>query len=131
MYLGLCDELATIHEISAAYDISRNHLMKVVQKLAKAGYIESVRGQGGGLRLKTRPEDIRIGDVVRNMEPDVALVECQRSDNQCVISPACRLKRVFERAQLTFLDQLDETTLRDLLPRPARKELIRILDIEN
>lgn len=70
------DELATIHEIAETYEISRNHLMKVVQQLSLLGFVESVRGRGGGLRLGRPAEDIRIGDVVRATEQDLDIVEC-------------------------------------------------------
>ena len=99
IYLGLRGEtLSTIQAISDSYGISRNHLMKVVQQLAREGYIESVRGQGGGLRLKRRPEEIRLGQLVKDMEPDLALVECYRSDNECVITPHCRLPAMLDQA---------------------------------
>ena len=85
MYLALKkDGLATIAEIAATYDISRNHLMKVAYKLGVAGYIESIRGRGGGLRLAKPVEAIILGEVVRKTEPDMALVECMRP----VVRPA-------------------------------------------
>lgn len=129
MYLALADELMTIQQISSAYDISKNHLMKVVQKLVKAGYVESVRGQGGGLRLRKCPSDIRLGRLVREIEPELALVECQRADNTCVITPVCRLSGLLKKARDTFLSELDNSTLEDLLPRKTQKDLVRILAI--
>ena len=75
MYLALKkDGLATITEIAATYDISKNHLMKVAYKLGAAGYAESVRGRGGGLRLAKPAEAIMLGEVVRNTEPDMPLI---------------------------------------------------------
>jgi Rrf2 family nitric oxide-sensitive transcriptional repressor len=100
MYLGVRrDELVTIGEIAAAYGISENHLMKVVHFLARQGYVETVRGKGGGLRLAMAPEDIGVGEVVRGTEESLALVECfDAEQSQCNIAPACLLKGVFKKA---------------------------------
>lgn len=77
IFLGLeKDRLCTIQEISESYNISSNHLMKVVHALNKKGYIETVRGKNGGMRLRMEPNEIRIGVLVREMEPDMSLVEC-------------------------------------------------------
>lgn len=77
MYLAVKpDALATIQEVAEAYGISRNHLMKIAQELGRGGFVETVRGRGGGLRLRTDPASIVIGDVVRATEDDFRLVEC-------------------------------------------------------
>ncbi|MCC6656553.1 MAG: Rrf2 family transcriptional regulator [Rhodocyclaceae bacterium] len=127
MYLGFRPEaLATIAEIAAAYGISENHLMKVVHFLAQEGYVETVRGKGGGLRLAQSPSAISIGEVVRGAEGSLALVECfDAEQNQCNIAPACVLKGVFRKAAEAFFAELDRHTLADLL-RPAPR-LARIL----
>jgi len=124
------DRLTTISEVSEAYNISRNHLMKVVQKLAKAGFIESIRGQGGGLRLSREPGEIPLGDVVEAMEPDFGMVECMRPRNQCAITTACRLPPILSESLRLFLGNLNRYTLADLVPADARAELITLLDIE-
>lgn len=130
IHLGLCpDRLATIQEISEAYEISKNHLMKVVQRLAKNGYIESVRGQGGGLRLKHPPAQIRLGEVIQAMEPDFGVVECLRSENRCAISPACKLPAILRESMRLFTDNLDRYTLADLLPARSRSQLMQLLNI--
>jgi Rrf2 family nitric oxide-sensitive transcriptional repressor len=130
IYLGLCgpEELSTIEQISGAYGISANHLMKVVNRLGKLGYVETVRGRGGGLRLGLPPVEINIGQVVRQMEPDLAMVECfDREKGRCAIKPACRLKSVLEKALDGFLDVLDDYTLADLLINPAPlRELVHL-----
>ena len=127
MFLALKgDGLATIAEIAKAYGISKNHLMKVAHQLGVAGYVETVRGKGGGLRLARRPQDIVIGDVVRRTEPDMTLVPCfARDDASCTILPSCALRGVLSKARDAFLSALDEHTLADLVrPRgPLRKLL--------
>lgn len=129
MYLGAKpDRLATIQEIAAAYGISDNHLMKVVHRLAQQGFVETVRGRGGGLRLKGQAGDIRLGAVVRAVEEDFRLVECFGSDDTCRITDVCRLKRVLNLALNAFLASLDEWTLADLVHKP--KALVDVLAIE-
>jgi Rrf2 family nitric oxide-sensitive transcriptional repressor len=119
MYLGARPErLATIQEIAAAYSISENHLMKVVHRLAQHGFVETVRGRGGGLRLKGPADGIRLGAVVRAVEEDFRLVECFGSEDTCRITDVCRLKRVLHHALGAFLTSLDEWTLADLVRRP-------------
>ncbi|MBK7137318.1 MAG: Rrf2 family transcriptional regulator [Rhodocyclales bacterium] len=127
MYLGVRrDELVTIGEIAAAYGISENHLMKVVHFLARQGYVETLRGKGGGLRLAMAPEVIGVGEVVRGTEESLALVECFDAENSaCNIAPACLLKGVFKKAADAFFAELDRYTLADLLRSAAR--LARIL----
>ena len=127
MYLGVRrGELSTIAEIAAAYGISENHLMKVVHHLAQRGYIETVRGKGGGMRLAREPADVNVGEVVRGTEENLALVECFEADNPgCRIESACALRGVLKRAGDAFFAELDRNTLADLL-KPAPR-LARIL----
>ena len=105
----------TIEEIAAAYRISRAHLMKVVNSLARAGYLTALRGRSGGLRPA---EDIRIGEVVRATEPSFAIVECFSTNNQCVVTGRCRLARVFNQALTAFLTVLDQHTLASVALKP-------------
>jgi Rrf2 family nitric oxide-sensitive transcriptional repressor len=116
MYLALDQSrLATIPEIAAAYGISKNHLMKVVHQLARAGVIESVRGKGGGLRLAKTPEAIRIGEIVRVAEGEAPIVECLSDDpHACRISGVCRLTRVLVDGFEALYASLDRYTLADL-----------------
>jgi Rrf2 family nitric oxide-sensitive transcriptional repressor len=112
IYLGLRpDALGSIGEIATRYGISENHLMKVVQQLGRAGYLTTLRGRGGGIKLGRTPDSIRIGDVVRLTEEDFDIAEC----GGCVISGACGLTPVFARATAAFLAVLDEYTLADLI----------------
>lgn len=130
IYLALQQErLATIQQIADSYDISKNHLMKVVHQLTLKGYIESVRGKNGGLRLHRRPEDINIGVPVRETEQDMNLVECFSSDNQCCITPVCGLKNILAEALRAFLNTLDQYTLADILTERQKPQLLRLLQI--
>jgi len=107
--------LAKIDDISKRYHISRTHCMKIVNKLARAGLLETVRGRNGGLRLNASPQDIRIGDVVRAIEEDFALVECMRgAENKCLITSACQLPSIFDEALDAFMAVLDSYTLSDV-----------------
>lgn len=109
------EKLLTIEETAKAYGISRAHLMKVVNQLIREGFLSSVRGRAGGFRLGRDPKDIRIGQVIRLTEPDFAIVECFGCDNQCIITPSCRLKKLLAEALKAFLDKLDQATLKDML----------------
>lgn len=121
IFLGMHEgELVTIQQIADAYDISKNHLMKIVHRLSVDGIVETVRGRSGGVRLKKRPEAINVGAVVRAVEHDFALVECfDRVNNRCVLSPVCRLQAIFQGALDAFLSELDKHTLADVLRNDA------------
>lgn len=130
MYLGLKDaQLSSISEIAEQYGISRNHLMKVVHKLAKEGFIRSQRGRSGGITLGRPPQSIRIGDVVRRMEGEMPLVECFRvATNRCPIISVCQLSGILAEARGNFLASLDRYTLADLLTNQQR--LSRLFSIQ-
>jgi Rrf2 family nitric oxide-sensitive transcriptional repressor len=130
MYLALKpDGLATIAEIAESYGISKNHLMKVTHQLGVAGYVETVRGRAGGLRLAKSVEAIGIGEVVRYTEPDMAIVTCFKPiDAPCVIRPCCVLRRALEKARAAFIGVLDDYTLGDLVqPRGRLAGLLGIM----
>ena len=110
------DRLCSIAEISRAYRISENHLMKVVHDLGKGGFIATTRGRGGGLRLGRPADAITIGAVVRYTEDGLVLVDCV----PCVIAPACSLTGLLDDAMGAFLAVLDRATLADMLPDPER-----------
>lgn len=130
MYLALKgEEISTIAEIAESYDISKNHLMKVVQELNNKGYLIAVRGKNGGLRLNGRPEDINIGTLVRDTEQDLAIVECFNNAQSCAITPACQLKMVFAQALEAFFNVLDQYSLADLLPQKKKSALVQLLQI--
>ena len=121
------DKLVTISEIARAYRISEHHLMKVVHQLGVAGYIETVRGHGGGMRLAKKPTEIVVGDVVRHTEPDLGLVDCFRTPNSCAIEPACALSGILGEALEAFLAVLDRHTLADLIAK--RVPLAHLLNV--
>ena len=129
MYLALKEDgLATIEEIARSYGISKNHLMKVAHQLGVAGYIETVRGRHGGLRLAKPPKAIGLGEVVRHTEPDMALVLCfEPITAECAVLPHCVLRKALERARNAFVDVLDEYSLSDLVkPRAPLQNLLAI-----
>ncbi|MBC4014987.1 Rrf2 family transcriptional regulator [Siccirubricoccus deserti] len=120
------DGRATIAEVAAAYRISENHLMKVAHLLGQAGYVTTLRGRGGGLSLGRPAAEITAGEVVRRVEPDMALVPCFAGAD-CAILPACRLKQTLHQAREAFLAVLDATTIAELAqPAPALRELLGI-----
>lgn len=124
IYLGQKDAPATIAEVSEAFDIVKTHLMKVVMALVSANLVVSERGRNGGIRLARDARDISIGDVVRLMESNLALLYCMKEEatnDVCPLMPACRLRKLFFKAQLAFLTTLDGSTLADLLPPPIAK----------
>jgi Rrf2 family transcriptional regulator, nitric oxide-sensitive transcriptional repressor len=108
-------------KIAATYDISRNHLMKVAYELGIAGYVVTVRGRGGGLRLAEPVEAIILGEVIRKTEPDMAFVPCLKpNDRSCTLCPTCVLRQAIVLASAAFLKALDGYTLGDLI-RPNAK----------
>ncbi len=128
MYLGLQENSrVTIREISESYDISRNHLMKVVSLLTRMGYLDARRGPGGGIALARPADDICLADVVIDMEDDLNMVECFGEDGGCVIAPVCELKCVLSQALSAYLDTLRNYTLADLLTPKAK--LCRMLGL--
>ena len=119
---------STIAEIAEAYGISRSHLMKIVQELSTRGYLDATRGKNGGIRIGRPADQIRIGDIVRDLEPDFGLVECFRSGNECIITPACPLKAALTKALSAFLDTLNEYTVADMASHKPR--LAKLLNIQ-
>lgn len=117
MFLGAHPgQLCRISQIAAAYGISANHLMKVVNRLSSSGYVETIRGKGGGLRLARAPRLINLGAVVRDMEERFDIVECFNLQHQdCPLLPACALKSVLHDASRSFLATLDGHSLEDVL----------------
>ena len=111
------DTLATVAAIAGEHGISRHHLTRVVHQLGLKGYIETVRGKGGGIRLARPPDQIGIGKVVRDMESGFELAECFKpGGSTCRFLPSCALMPVLADAGRAFLTTLDRYTLADMLP---------------
>jgi Rrf2 family nitric oxide-sensitive transcriptional repressor len=108
-------ELVTIADISGAFGISEAHLMKVTHVLGKTGWVETVRGRNGGMRLAADPRQMRLGQVVRQLEADFALVECLGDNNQCVLTGGCGLENALLIARQAFFDALQRYTLAELV----------------
>jgi Rrf2 family transcriptional regulator, nitric oxide-sensitive transcriptional repressor len=115
------DHLAKIGDISMSYGISKNHLMKVVLGLSRLGYVSTVRGKGGGLKLARPAASINLGEVVRQTEETLHLVECLERGYKggCLLNPGCRLKSVIQEAQSQFFDYLGRYTIADMLRKPS------------
>ena len=112
---------ASVTEIANAYRISYNHLSKVAQKLTAMGYTTVLRGRSGGLQLARAAGDIKLGQVVRDLEPNLNIVECfNEESNKCVLFPGCLLKGALEQAKQSFLQSLDQQTLADIVQNPER-----------
>jgi Rrf2 family nitric oxide-sensitive transcriptional repressor len=114
------ERLSCIAEIARAYGISQSHLMKVVQDLGHSGYVETVRGRNGGIRLRKPPAEINLGALVRHTEKHFDVVDCPN----CLIAPACQMTSVFAQATRAFLSVLDQYTLADMMSR--RQQLHRL-----
>jgi Rrf2 family nitric oxide-sensitive transcriptional repressor len=122
------DRLVTIAEMASTYAISKNHLMKIVHHLGQAGFLETVRGRRGGLRLGHAPHRLRLGEMIRQTELHFDVVECfYPPTNRCPITPACGLARVLAEARDAFLAVLDRYTLADLIHQ--KQELVRLLEM--
>lgn len=119
MYLAVHDGHRSIGEIAKAYGISKNHLMKVAQRLVAEGFLEAVRGRSGGLRLAQAATQINVGQVARTMEETGSFVECfDPATNSCVITPACQLRHALAGALEAFFRHLDRYSLGDLVKDP-------------
>lgn len=111
------DRLCTIAEVAQAYQISEPHLMKITHRLAKCGWIRTVRGKNGGMELAHEPDEIKIGAIIRDMENDLALVECMGANNNCILTGGCGLKGIVTGALQAFMKHLDQYTLADVIPK--------------
>jgi|SRR5665213_1920895 len=123
--VGLADgKLITINDIAQSFDISKQHLMKVVNDLSRKGYLDTVRGRNGGIRLRRRPRDINVGQVVRDTE-ELDVIGCMEQRGYCPIQRVCVLRGVLRDAADAFLAELDAYTLADLIK--PRRELSSLL----
>ena len=121
--------LVSAREIATRYDISTHHVAKAAQWLVRQGYISATRGKGGGLKLAGRPEDIKIGTVIRQAEAGIGLVECMRKGGKyCAIEGSCGLASILDEARDAFFDTLDRYSLADATRnRDALAQLLRLV----
>lgn len=128
MYVGLKREgLSTIPEIVDHFDISRGHVMKVVHHLGQLGYLETIRGKHGGIRLARQPAQIKVGAVIREMEEELGVLGClQNNDGYCRIENCCVLRSALRDATSAFLATLDRYTLADLTKPKALSRLLAL-----
>jgi Rrf2 family transcriptional regulator, nitric oxide-sensitive transcriptional repressor len=125
VYLGTHpDRVVTTQEVSIAYGISKHHLVRIIQALAEHGYIQIHAGRSGGITLAREPQHIPLGNVVRDSEPNMRLVECfDRATNTCRIAPCCSLKGMLREALEAFIASLNRHTLADILGHGGQKKL--------
>ena len=116
MLLAVSDTHQTIDAVARHYAISKNHLMKVAQRLVAEGYVESLRGRGGGLMLARSPDELNVGEIVRRFEDVGSFVECfDPATNRCRATPACGLKHILAGGVAAFLAHLDQFSVADLV----------------
>jgi Rrf2 family transcriptional regulator, nitric oxide-sensitive transcriptional repressor len=108
-------ELTTINQIAESFAVSKHHLMKVVNDLSQKGYLDTIRGRNGGMRLTRKPRDINVGQVVRDTEDKLEVIECLGHSGYCRIERACVLRGALRQATNAFLAVLDAHTLADLI----------------
>lgn len=125
MFLATRTSRANVADVASAFDISFNHVAKVVNLLARDGYVRSTRGVGGGIELAMPPEEINVGEVIATMESDMHLLACVGSDDSCLIHSFCKLKGVLAEAERIQMDYLNTVTLADVLP--SRRQMNRNL----
>lgn len=127
IYLAITDPRpSTVNDVAESYGISRNHLLKVALKLKNLGLLTTARGRSGGIRLATKPKEINVGSVVRQLGDEFPAVECMRADGRgCILSPICRLKGVVREAMGAYLAVFDNYSLADLVAN--RSELASML----
>ena len=114
------DRRCSVKEIAEHYGISRNHLVKVVHRLSQLGHLASSKGKGGGVKLSCDPKSLHLGDLVKQLEPHMDLLECfNRDTNTCRIVGACRLKHYLREANKSFLETLNKYTLADAIKNKA------------
>lgn len=120
-------QLSSITEVSSAYDVSHNHMTKVIGQLRKSGYVEALRGKGGGIRLAVSPDQIRIGQVIKELEVHHDGVDCRST--ACPLLSCCDLKKGLSEAMESFFTSMDKYTLADLVK--DKSAISKAIKIEN
>ena len=120
MYLGFVQRKSKADEIAGVFDISKDHLVKVIQQLARLGLVETYAGRGGGLVLAKPPGDIVVKDVIESMEGRGEILDCVPQPESCPLEPGCRLRSLLIQAEEAFYGTLAEVTIADLCKRNQR-----------
>ena len=128
LYVASAGRLCPVDELAGAYGISREHLVKVVQHLARDGFVRTLPGRRGGVELARPAGEIGIADVVAAFEGRDAILDCVLEPESCVLEPGCGLRRLLMKAERAFYDTLGTTTVADFL-RPGRRGGLSNLEI--
>ena len=124
MYLAAQDTRATASEIAQLFGVSQHHMAKVMNQLARLGYVRSIRGIGGGIELARKPQDVSIGQVIETFEGNMHLLDCVVTEEVCSIQSFCKLKGVFAEAERVQLEYLNTVSLADVVP--TKRQLGRV-----
>jgi len=127
MYLATRDERVVVAEVAGFFGISAAHVSKVVNQLARLGYIRSIRGVGGGIELIQPANEISVGEVVTAFEGNMQLLECVGIDGVCIIENFCKLKNVLSKAEQLQVEYLQGVTLDQVLP--TKKQVTQIKNL--
>lgn len=129
IYVALKPEgqLSTVSEVAEALQMPRNHLVKVVHHLGRAGFLHTLQGKNGGISLARPARQICVGDVIREMEPTLQAIDCTKPSGNCRLLPSCQLRLILQEASAAFIAVLDNYTLADLVTEPAR--MMRLVGI--
>ena len=122
------DDLTTIPQLAKSYSISTNHVRMVVHKLGQLGYLNGVQGKGGGFELAQDPDEILIGDVFRETEKDLFIVECFNPEGKCPIVNACKLQHILADAMNAFFDTLNQYTLTDITSN--KRSILKLINVD-
>lgn len=114
----------TINEVAQQFDISRNHLIKVVTRLNKLNWVVATRGRSGGLRLGIQPSALKLGDVLRELENKKSLINC--NDPPCVLKGQCNLKEILDHGLNTFYDEMNQYTLQSIVDQKTQQAVIKL-----
>ncbi len=130
MYCASNEGLSRIADIAEFYKISETFLFKILQVLNHSGFVETVRGRHGGIKLKRPAAEMKLGDVVRATEDNFALAECFEGgdDINCPLTGTCGLNHALNRALVAFLNVLDEYTIEDLTD--SRRNINVLMQLE-
>lgn len=110
------EENLIIEDLAKELNISKDHLKKVINKLAKTEYIISTKGRNGGLKLGLEPKEINLGEVMKLTEENLNLVQCMNSPELCpLMASGCKLKGILSDSLVKFIDEMKKYTLEDIL----------------